>query len=140
MYYLAEEISKHVKVALSGDGADELFGSYLFPRIINPIKLSSKPTKNNLDELKKYTEFSDKKEFLKKFTNDSYALIKNKLGIFNDEEKKNLFNKNILSLNFNSINLNEKIFKNFSNNDPINISLAFDFLTLLPDQVLSFVE
>ncbi len=34
-YYLAQEVSKHVKVALVGDGGDELFAGYLrLPRII----------------------------------------------------------------------------------------------------------
>ena len=34
-YYLAQEVSKHVKVALVGDGGDELFAGYMrLPRII----------------------------------------------------------------------------------------------------------
>jgi asparagine synthase (glutamine-hydrolysing) len=31
-YYLSKKISRHVKSVLTGDGADELFGSYIFPR------------------------------------------------------------------------------------------------------------
>ena len=29
-YYLSKKISRHVKSVLTGDGADELFGSYIF--------------------------------------------------------------------------------------------------------------
>jgi hypothetical protein len=36
-YFLSRLIGKHVKVALSGDGADELFGSYLSHRLSVPI-------------------------------------------------------------------------------------------------------
>ena len=36
-YFLAEAIARHVKVALSGDGADELFGSYLSHRLALPL-------------------------------------------------------------------------------------------------------
>ena len=36
-YYLSKLISKHIKVALAGDAADELFGSYLSHRLAFPI-------------------------------------------------------------------------------------------------------
>jgi asparagine synthase (glutamine-hydrolysing) len=36
-YFLAQLISRHVKVAIAGDGADELFGSYLSHRLALPL-------------------------------------------------------------------------------------------------------
>src|SRR5262249_61309256 len=36
-YFLAQLISRHVKVAIAGDGADELFGSYLSHRLAAPL-------------------------------------------------------------------------------------------------------
>src|SRR5262245_14406536 len=36
-YFLSQVIARHVKVALAGDGADELFGSYLSHRLAQPL-------------------------------------------------------------------------------------------------------
>ena len=37
-FFLSVHMKKYVKVAISGDGADELFGSYLAPRLAFPIE------------------------------------------------------------------------------------------------------
>ena len=42
-YFLARRIARHVKVAVSGDGADELFGSYLSHRLAEPIAAPAQP-------------------------------------------------------------------------------------------------
>ena len=38
-YFLARLIARHVKVAISGDGADELFGSYRSHRLAQPLAM-----------------------------------------------------------------------------------------------------
>ncbi|AFL69729.1 asparagine synthase (glutamine-hydrolyzing) [Sulfurospirillum barnesii] len=69
-YFLCSLVAQHVKVALCGDGADELFGSYFTHR--NSAKL---------DEIKNYQL--------------SNGLWRKKLNVFSDEELSMLFGKYI---------------------------------------------
>ena len=65
-YFLTKLISKHVKVALSGDGADELFGSYLSHRLAQPLEVrrrlnrdGEKPSKADVETLKPFHQRLD---------------------------------------------------------------------------------
>ena len=115
-YYLSKYMSRYVKTCLSGDGADELFGSYKFPRLISSDYHNSKI--NNL--------------YLSK--------IKDSTLNFNSKEKIYLIKKLNKSRNSSNIEYFKKNLKNYNCDDLINKSLLLDFKTLLPDQVLSFVD
>lgn len=67
-YFLCSLVAKHVKVAMCGDGADELFGSYFTHR-----------NSAHLDEIKNY-----------QLPN---ALWRKKLTVFSDEELSMMFRK-----------------------------------------------
>ena len=63
-YFLSQLISRHVKVALSGDGADELFGSYLSHRLAVP--LSNYQSYQQTGDVKGLEPFDKQLDFLAK--------------------------------------------------------------------------
>ncbi|WP_324171523.1 asparagine synthase (glutamine-hydrolyzing) [Sulfurimonas sp.] len=89
-YFLTKLISKNVKVALCGDGADELFGSYLTHRLSTPIE-------NYLNNTQHIKPFDSKEEFefLKHIADEDIAVWRNKLNVFSDDELNSLFLSNI---------------------------------------------
>ncbi|OQY10900.1 MAG: asparagine synthase (glutamine-hydrolyzing) [Marinitoga sp. 4572_148] len=150
-FFLTKLISKHVKVALSGDGADELFGSYLAPRLSQPLyyfeKIYAKiKSGKNLSEtdIQNLKPFEDNLEFLEKLylkSNGDLKKWKYEILLFKDNEKKELLNKKIFNYeNFNSFDLLKKDIKNLKALDPLNKVLELEWKTLLPDQVLAFVD
>ena len=115
-YYLSKYTSKYVKTCLSGDGADELFGSYKFPRLIASNYSNSK------------------------IGNLSLSKIKDDTLNFNSKERIHLINKLNKNLNLKNIKYYKKVLDSHNCDDLLNKSLLLDFKTLLTDQVLSFVD
>lgn len=116
-FFLSRLIAKHVKVALSGDGADELFGSYRAHRMAQP----------------KYLEGLDGKE--------DWAW-RCKLLALSDEEKTNLYAPDVaraLSGTSTGEHL-RRVFSRLTAQDPLNRILEAEFLGIFPDQVLTFVD
>ncbi|MBA4368367.1 MAG: asparagine synthase (glutamine-hydrolyzing) [Desulfobacterium sp.] len=148
-FFLSKLIAKHVKVALSGDAADELFGSYLSHRSAIPMyyfgRLYEKVKNNALT--------AEDKELFKpcdiQFLNDLYlksageeARWRYHMGVFMDEEKDSLLSACFHSeLNgAGSYALFSANFRLTSSKDPLNRMLEMEWNTQLPDQVLAFVD
>lgn len=142
-YFLARIISKHVKVALSGDGSDELFGSYLTHRIARPISEYCQAQREGREpgDLGHFQE-GQPREFLARIAEDQDYLWKHKLAIFTDSDKGDLYSKAARE-QFSGFSTQEhlkEIFSTLTAGDPTNRLLEAEFRTQLPDQVLAFTD
>lgn len=149
-YFLTKLIARHVKVALSGDGADELFGSYLSHRTAQPMyhfkRLADKITQNALTE--------KEKNFLKpcdiEYLKDLFARSNGgddlgwryQIYLFRDDEKAKLLSENLMNNDnrTSTFDVIQGYFNMLTSGDPLNRILEMEWNTQLPDQVLAFVD
>ncbi|MGE0763255.1 MAG: asparagine synthase (glutamine-hydrolyzing) [Bdellovibrionales bacterium] len=146
-YFLTRLISKHVKVALSGDGADELFGSYLTHRLAFPLDHYCKnifgkrePRESDRQFLQPFAEDTSLLETLSKLP--TQAARRDHLSVWSDKEKVELLSPRFhdLAKGTSTQSYFAGIFAESTKLDPLNQALHLDFEALLPDQVLSFVD
>lgn len=147
-YFLSILMKKHIKVALSGDGADELFGSYLPHRLAFPIEnylalsaskqrdfaLLSGPEKETLRPFNDPDQF----DFLSQVANPNVAAWRNRLNVFTNDEKRLLLTGPFGSMTFSDPY--ECLRSSLTAADALNLSLEIDQKELLPNQILPFVD
>ena len=146
-FFITQAIAKHVKVALSGDGADELFGSYLPHRLAQPLTFMAK-NRHRLDQLsaeekQQLLPFQDQTEWLSSILDRGDEALR-RMGqyICDDAGKDLLYTPRMQKAvnNFRSVDLIDHELAGCKTTDPLNRMLYLDDQTLLPDQVLAFVD
>lgn len=142
-YFLARLISKHVKVAISGDGSDELFGSYLTHRLARPIAEFCQARAEGRDpgDLGHFAD-GQPREFLERIARTEDYKWKHSLAVFNDEDKNALYSSASRDAfaPYSTLEHLKGIFSDLTAQDPTNRILEAEFLTQLPDQVLAFTD
>jgi len=151
-FFLSILIGRHVKVALSGDGADELFASYLAHRLAFPIDnyiaLKSRGVEsfNELSkaEMRLLRPFDNPVQFhfLKKICSHDIVTWRSRLAVFSDDEKVSLLSREFLDAAGcrEKNNIYKSLCSSLTATDMLNKSLEIDQKELLPNQVLPFVD
>ena len=141
-YFLSRLISRHVKVCMSGDGADELFGSYLSHRIAQPIadfvaaQASGAPPPDGL------LPFEGRDGFLESLAEAEDWRWRAKLLVFDEEEKFALYSRSVAAklAGVSTIEWMRRDFEGLTAVDPLNRMLEAELKHIFTDQVLCYAD
>jgi asparagine synthase (glutamine-hydrolysing) len=146
-YFLTRLIAQHVKVALSGDGADELFGSYLPHRLAQPLRafpaLADRLDTLGEAERAELAPYADQPQLLAALLQRGDEAAR-RMGqyLWDERGKHALYTRRMRELvaGADTEQLIRQLYASAETDDPLNRALRVDFETLLPDQVLAFVD
>lgn len=132
-YYLSELIRKHVKVAITGDGADELFGSYASHRMAAVVQHLRAAGPGD----RQYGSFASNPQLAERCASEPDHMWRTRFSGFTDAEKATFVNgagRFIPSYELLKLPYDE------ARGDLVNRTLEVECRTLLPDQILTFVD
>jgi len=137
-YFLSRLIGRHVRVALSGDGADELFGSYLSHRLAPVIAEYVERGPAVLDR----PWFRDSRKLVEAIADPDPARWRARLAVFSEAEKQELYTPTFATA-VGAASSEAHLAGYFARGtaaDPLNRMLEAEFRGVFPDQVLAFVD
>lgn len=137
-YFLARLIARHVKVALSGDGADELFGSYLSHRLAPAIDAYLERGGNAFES----PWARENQALVERIAHSDPAAWRARLFVFDDGEKSELYTGEFAAA-LRDVSSAEELRKDFAcgtATDSLNRVLEAELKRIFPDQVLAFVD
>lgn len=138
-YFVTQSIAPHVKVALSGDGADEMFGSYLAHRLAAPLAAFA-AGRNDTEALVPFE--NDVPRLAALVARGDEAAQRAGLLLLDDAQKNEIYSPHMREAidGTTTEELFRRLFRSCHSQDALNRALFVDVETLLPDQVLAFVD
>lgn len=133
-YWLSKLIGANVKVALSGDGADELFGSYADHRMAAAVDAARSGQMPEGSEF-----FAERRTLVTDCAGESDASWRTRFSAFTDSEKRALLGPELNAFE-SSADLLAPLYAESCGPDAVARTLEVDCRTLLPDQILTYVD
>lgn len=134
-WFISRVMGRELKVALSGDGADELFGSYFLHRVSSAADRFRRSRDTRvLDGLR-----ADEREFVERFADLPFAQWVDRFAVFPDAELAKLLEPNVYRAG-RILQLLEERERELGASDPLDRMLEFDCRNLLVDQVLNYSD
>jgi asparagine synthase (glutamine-hydrolysing) len=130
-WFISEVMGKELKVAISGDGADELFGSYFLHRAAAAVAALDAGDDAALARIP-----APEAEFARAHRADPHAVLADAFAIFPDEELRRL----APGLGVSSRAMLEARERELATRGPVDRALEFDCRNLLVDQILTYAD
>src|SRR5699024_4487522 len=138
LYFLAREARKHVTVALSGEGSDELFGGYNIYREPESLKLFNSIPTTDKSVLAKVTEVLPEgvrgKSFLERGTTPLQERYIGNAKMFEDDEKRQILKYHNENISYQQIT--GKLFDNVRDYPLVNQMQYVDIHTWMRGDIL----
>lgn len=151
-FFLSDFMRRHITVAVSGDGADELFASYLAERLSFPMEAYLAMDPGKLREWGGFNEADrarlapfDAPEafaFLRRIADPDAVVWRDRMSVFSHDERRELLAPDFLEAAGAAAGRNPYVSLAWGRTaaDVLNGNLEIDQRELLPNQVLPFVD